>query len=53
MEKSKTCPCCGAVVKDRGAIDTERYGKLSFYRCGNCKEDLVSINNGELNIKAR
>lgn len=46
------CPDCEQPVKFQHEINTDRYGRLSYYTCKNCKERFVSRDGGELEIAA-
>ncbi len=46
------CVCGGTKLKDDGEYKTDWYGVLHYYKCKCCKERLVSMDGGELEIAA-
>jgi len=48
----KYCPDCETEVKLSNELNTDRHGNLKYYKCKSCKQEWVSIDNGELELSA-
>lgn len=49
----KECPCCeGKRLRFRQQLNTQQCGILNYYKCMDCKENLVE-RYGEIEIAAR
>jgi DNA-directed RNA polymerase subunit RPC12/RpoP len=50
-EKEFKCLDCGKKLTFQGKRETDWYGVLRYYRCRNCKEDLIGRDNKQPELK--